>query len=138
MAYLITSKIAVTPIKKTLFLKHTGALGSHIKFLGAHADRTQRRRGCPSSLETHHTAALTPPHTRPHPTRSCYSTMGTLFPVRHPRRSRWESNAGRQAGALLDWIAGRFFALFCCFGEKNRGAGPAGNRPVRRARCWDR
>ena len=35
--------------------------------MGAHADHTQRRRGCSSSLGTHHTVALTPQHTRtPH------------------------------------------------------------------------
>jgi len=37
------------------FLKYPGALGSHVRFLDAHVDRTQRRRGCPSSLETRHT-----------------------------------------------------------------------------------
>jgi len=41
------------------FLKHPGALGNHIRILGTHVDRTQRRRGCPSSLGTRHTEALT-------------------------------------------------------------------------------
>ena len=61
------------------FWKHPGALGSHLKILGAHVDRTQCRRGCPSSLGTRHTEALTP-HARTH-THSRLSTHGKI-----PRR----------------------------------------------------
>ena len=57
------------------FLKASGALGSHVKFLDAHTDRTQCRRGCSSSLGTRHTKKLTPPH--------------TLTPTTHARLSTW-------------------------------------------------
>ena len=50
----------------TFFLKHPRALGSHVRILDAHVDRTQRRRGCPSSLGTRHTEVLTP-HAHAHP-----------------------------------------------------------------------
>ena len=55
------------------FLKASGALGSHVKFLDARIDRTQCRRGCPSSLGTRYTEKLTPPHT----------------PTTHARLSTW-------------------------------------------------
>ena len=42
-------------IRFLFFFKAPRAFGSHVRFLGAHADRTQRRRGCPSSLGTRHT-----------------------------------------------------------------------------------
>jgi len=71
------------------FWKHPGALGSHLKILGAHVDRTKRRRGCPSSLETRHTEVLTP-HTH---------TL-TLAPV-IPRRVTLE----RGIGGLHTWSA---------------------------------
>ena len=50
------------------FFKHPGALGSHVRFLGAHA-RTQHRRECLRTRRTeayahHHTHARTPAHTR--------------------------------------------------------------------------
>ena len=48
------------------FLKAPRSTGESCKISGTHVDRTQRRRDCPSSLGTHHTAALTPLHTHTH------------------------------------------------------------------------
>ena len=46
------------------FLKVPRALRSHIRFLDAHANRTQRRRNCPRNLRTRYIQTRTPPHTR--------------------------------------------------------------------------
>ena len=49
------------------FLKAHRSTGESYKILSAHANRTQRKRGYPSSLGTRHTAVLTPQHTHtPH------------------------------------------------------------------------
>jgi len=48
------------------FLKAPRSTGESCKILDAHADRTQRKRGCPSSLGMRHTEVLTPPRTHAH------------------------------------------------------------------------
>ena len=48
------------------FLKAPRSTGESCKILDAHADRTQHKRGCPSSLGTRHTEVLTPPRTHAH------------------------------------------------------------------------
>jgi len=64
------------------FLKHPEALGSHVRFLNAHVDRTQRRRNYQSSLETHHTETYAHPHTRTH------AITHTHTESRHPGAGR--------------------------------------------------
>lgn len=49
-----------------IFFKFARSTGPSCKGLGAHTQWTQRRQGCPNSLGTRHTEALTP-HTRTHP-----------------------------------------------------------------------
>ena len=79
---------------RIIFLKHPGALGSHLRILGAHVDRTQRRRDCPNSLGTRHTETLTP-HARAH-THSRLSTREKI-----PRRVTLEHGIG----GLHTWSA---------------------------------
>jgi len=46
--------------------KHLRALENHVRFLGGHADRTQRRRDWLESPRTHHTEAYTHHHAHTH------------------------------------------------------------------------
>ena len=75
------------------FLKHPGALGNHIRILGTHVDRIQRRRDCPSSLGMRHTEVLTP-HAHTH---ACLSIHGKI-----PRRVTLERGI---SGGLHIWSA---------------------------------
>ena len=73
------------------FFKAPRSTGESCKILGAHADRTQHRRGCPSSLETRHTKA----HAHLH-THARTPTHRPQHPVWHQRCDHGGSNAGGQ------------------------------------------
>jgi len=58
----------------SFFLKAPGAPGSHVRFLDAHANQTQRRRDCLSSLGTRHTEDA---HHHTHPAHSLDTPVRT-------------------------------------------------------------
>jgi len=77
------------------FFKAPRSTRESCKISSAHADRTQRRRGCPSSLGTHHTEALTS-HVHTHSHTQASAPGGKI-----PRQATLE----RGIGGLHTWSA---------------------------------
>jgi len=67
----------------SFFLKAPGALGSHVRFLDAHANQTQRRRDCLSSLGTRHTEDA---HHHTHPAHMHTASIPRCERGSNPRR----------------------------------------------------
>ena len=86
------------------FLKAPRSTRKSCKILDAHADRTQRRRGCPSSLGTRHTEthAHLHTHTHAHPHTGLSTRCDTSVAI--GGIERWRAASQARALPLSHWL----------------------------------